>query len=49
MADEKTRVSGEQLDRLEPSNSSEPVLPTVNPAVKPEPPKEGLPAAVYIA
>jgi hypothetical protein len=43
MADEKTRSSGEV-------QRSEPVLPTVNPAVeKPEPPKAALHPAFYVA
>ncbi|KIW05779.1 uncharacterized protein PV09_03634 [Verruconis gallopava] len=47
MSDEKARVSGErERERESPAD----VLPTVNPdAVKPEPPKQSVPAAVYIA
>lgn len=46
---EKERQSGEQ-ERLSGSNSSEPVLPTVNPdSEKPAPPSKDLHPAVYIA
>lgn len=43
---EKERTSGE----IERPEAGEPVLPTVNPAVQqPEPQKQGLHPAVYIA
>jgi len=46
MSEEKVRTSGER----ERSETAADVLPTVNPAaVKLEPPKSGVPAAVYIA
>jgi len=47
MSEEKVRVSGEQ----ERSEKSEPVLPTVNPAVAAaqEPKKSQIHPAVYIA
>lgn len=46
---EKERQSGEQ-ERLGASNSSEPVLPTVNPATeKPAAPSSDLHPAIYIA
>jgi hypothetical protein len=46
MSEEKVRTSGER----ERSETAAPVLPTVNPAaVKAEPPKSTIPAAVYIA